>query len=50
MPDRLQNILRLLHEEYPDATCALEYSQAHELLFATIMSAQTTDGDVVQEV
>ncbi|NQV72773.1 endonuclease III [bacterium] len=46
MPDRLQNILRLLHEEYPDATCALEYSQAHELLFATIMSAQTTDVNV----
>ena len=46
MPDRLQNILRLLHEEYPDATCALEYSQAHELLFATIMSAHTTDVNV----
>ena len=46
MPDRLQNILRLLHEEYPDDTCALEYSQAHELLFATIMSAQTTDVNV----
>jgi endonuclease III len=35
-----------LHEEYPDATCALEYSEAHELLFATIMSAQTTDVNV----
>jgi endonuclease III len=46
MADRLQNILRLLHEEYPDATCALEYSEAHELLFATIMSAQTTDVNV----
>ena len=35
-----------MHEEYPDATCALEYSEAHELLFATIMSAQTTDVNV----
>lgn len=43
---KLQTILDLLHDEYPNATCALEYSSAHELLFATIMSAQTTDVNV----
>ncbi len=42
----VETILDLLHEAYPDADCALEYSTAHELLFATIMSAQTTDVNV----
>lgn len=45
-PDRVGSILALLHEMYPDADCELEYGSAHELLFATIMSAQTTDVNV----
>jgi len=39
-------ILEILHELYPDADCALDHGSAHELLFATIMSAQTTDVNV----
>ena len=35
-----------MHELYPDAHCELNYSNAHELLFATIMSAQSTDANV----
>jgi len=33
----------LLAEMYPDARCALDHSNAYELLVATILSAQTTD-------
>ncbi len=32
-----------LHRRYPDAVCALDYSNPHELLIATILSAQSTD-------
>jgi len=39
-------VIRVLHELYPDADCALNHASAHELLFATIMSAQTTDANV----
>ena len=31
---------------YPEAKCELDYSNAHELLFATILSAQCTDARV----
>lgn len=43
---RVEAILEELHRLYPDADCALNHSNAHELLFATIMSAQTTDVNV----
>jgi endonuclease-3 len=36
-------ILARLKEAYPDARCALDYSNAFELLCATILSAQCTD-------
>ncbi len=36
-------IISLLKEEYPDVKCALIYSQPHELLIATRLSAQCTD-------
>lgn len=35
-----------LTELYPDATCALNFSNAFELLVATVLSAQTTDARV----
>tara|TARA_R110002073_G_scaffold1715_3_gene12252 strand:- start:2979 stop:3764 length:786 start_codon:yes stop_codon:yes gene_type:complete len=35
-----------LQEGYPDAYCELEFSNAHELLIATILSAQSTDAGV----
>ncbi len=41
--DRIGEILRLLHTEHPDATCALDHRNALELLVATILSAQCTD-------
>jgi len=40
---RAKRILDALTERYPDATCALNYSAPHELLIATILSAQCTD-------
>ncbi len=40
---RAKRILEALREAYPDAHCALNYKTPHELLVATILSAQTTD-------
>jgi endonuclease-3 len=37
---------KAIHELYPDADCELNHTNAHELLFATIMSAQSTDVNV----
>ncbi len=39
-------VVRILRDLYPEADCALNHASAHELLFATIMSAQTTDVNV----
>ena len=36
-------IIALLKEEYPEVKCALVYTQPHELLIATRLSAQCTD-------
>jgi len=41
--DRAQSIFNALKKRYPDAHCALEYNSPLELLFATILSAQSTD-------
>ncbi len=43
---RVGRILEGLQRTYPDATCALEHSNALELLVATILSAQCTDDRV----
>lgn len=40
---RFPEIWRRLTREYPDAKCALNFSNAHEMVFATILSAQCTD-------
>jgi endonuclease III len=40
---RVRKIIRLLKRAYPDAKCSLNYSNAFELLIATILSAQCTD-------
>ena len=40
---RLQQILGILDDLYPNVTCALNHSNAWELLVATILSAQCTD-------
>ncbi len=36
-------MIKLLKEEYPEVKCALNYTQPHELLIATRLSAQCTD-------
>jgi endonuclease-3 len=43
---RVAEIIRRLHELYPDATCALNWKTPWELLAATILSAQCTDEKV----
>jgi endonuclease-3 len=40
---RAARLLAALAAEYPDARCALHYTTPHELLIATILSAQCTD-------
>ena len=41
--ERVKKILPILKRTYPDAKCALNYSNPLELLVATILSAQCTD-------
>jgi endonuclease-3 len=43
LEQRVRKIIRLLKRAYPDAKCSLNYSNAFELLIATILSAQCTD-------
>lgn len=43
---RALELLRALEAAYPDAHCELNYRSPHELLVATILSAQTTDAAV----
>jgi endonuclease-3 len=40
---RINEILKILHKNYPEAKTALRHSNAFELLIATILSAQCTD-------
>jgi len=40
---RIGEILKRLKKAYPDAKCSLNYTNAFELLIATILSAQCTD-------
>ena len=39
-------VLKRLKREFPDATCALDHETPHQLLVATILSAQCTDARV----
>lgn len=46
IPDQKQRtaeLIKRLKKEYPDAHCALNHTNAFELLIATILSAQCTD-------
>ncbi len=43
---RALRILSILRQEFPDAKCALRHRSAHQLLVATILSAQCTDARV----
>jgi endonuclease-3 len=46
--ERAAKIIQLLEKKYPDAKIALDYSNALELLVATILSAQSTDVTINQ--
>ena len=46
--ERMPEIIRLLHEAFPDAHCELNFRNGWELLVATILSAQCTDQKVNQ--
>jgi endonuclease III len=48
MQNRVEAILRLLDELYPDARCSLDFRNPLELLVATVLSAQCTDERVNQ--
>ncbi|HEX6161290.1 MAG TPA: endonuclease III, partial [Thermoanaerobaculia bacterium] len=43
---RLPEILQRLEQRYPDAKCSLDFTNAFELLIATVLSAQSTDARV----
>lgn len=43
---RTREVIKRLRKAYPDAHCALDHSNAFELLIATILSAQCTDARV----
>jgi len=45
---RALDVLSILEQTYPDAKCSLHYTSTHELLIATILSAQCTDKRVNQ--
>ncbi len=45
---RAAEIVKLLKAEYPQARCSLNYKTDHQLLVATILSAQCTDKRVNQ--
>jgi endonuclease-3 len=40
---RAKKVLRLLKRRYPDARCTLDFKTPHQLMVATILSAQCTD-------
>jgi endonuclease III len=42
-PTRVNDILRILRETYPNVKCALHHENAWQLVVATILSAQCTD-------
>jgi endonuclease-3 len=46
--ERAKGVYQSLFAEYPDAKCSLHYKSPHELLVATILSAQCTDHRVNQ--
>ena len=42
----IDEIIRLLRDNYPEAYCALDYNKDYELLFSARLSAQCTDARV----
>jgi endonuclease-3 len=48
LAERTKQILDILENAHPEATCALHYKNPYELVMATILSAQCTDERVNQ--
>lgn len=48
LKDQAANVFKLLEDVYPFAKCSLTYKYPHQLLVATILSAQCTDKRVNQ--
>ncbi len=46
MEEKVENILNILKQRYPDALCALHYGKDYELMIAVRLSAQCTDARV----
>ena len=46
MEEKVNAIIEILEQRYPDALCALHYTKDYELLLAVMFSAQTTDKKV----
>ncbi len=46
--EQIDEIVRLLLKEYPEASCTLDYGKAYELLFSVRLAAQCTDERVNQ--
>ena len=46
MEEKVQAIIDILKERYPDPTCALHYDKDYELMIAVRLSAQCTDARV----
>ena len=42
-PEQVSEIVRLLLEEYPEASCTLDWGKDYELLFSVRLAAQCTD-------
>ena len=40
---RSRRVIRLLRKHYPEARCSLDFRTSHQLMVATILSAQCTD-------
>lgn len=46
MKNKVQSVIKILKEQYPDALCALQYDKDYELMIAVRLSAQCTDARV----
>ena len=46
MTEKVQAIIEILKQKYPDALCALQYEKDYELMIAVRLSAQCTDARV----
>jgi len=46
MKNKVDSVIKILKDQYPDPKCALHYSKDYELLIAVRLSAQCTDARV----